>query len=138
MTPERMAKIHAACFTKHPRPWSAAEIARLLDQIGVEALHAPNGFAITRKIADEAELLTIAVAPEAQRQGIARRLLNQAHQTLAAQDVAQIFLEVAEDNAPAHALYTGCGYRETGRRRDYYGAGNSALILMRPLSPDGA
>ena len=58
-----MAALHAACFA-FPRPWSAAEFAALLADPLVFVQTLPGGFVMGRAVAGEAELLTVAVAPD--------------------------------------------------------------------------
>ncbi|WP_289084730.1 ribosomal protein S18-alanine N-acetyltransferase [uncultured Sulfitobacter sp.] len=136
MTPQDMARIHAAAFV-HDRAWTAQEIADLLASPFVTYLVEPQGFTLTRLIAGEAELLTLAVDPAAQRQGIGRRLLQRWMDGLEAQaDTA--FLEVAADNTAAIALYTSAGFRQTATRRGYYQRKDApsvdALILSRQFT----
>lgn len=135
-----LAGLHAACFTT-PRPWSAAEIDDLLAQRFVFLVQAPSGFLLGRVIADEAELLTVAVAPGARRQGTGRHLLEEFAQTARTRGAGTAFLEVAEDNRAALALYAAAGWRESGRRRGYYlqpdGQRRDALVLTLTLAaPD--
>lgn len=136
MTPQDMARIHAAAFV-HDRAWTAQEIADLLASPFVTHLAEPQGFTLTRLIAGEAELLTLAVDPAAQRQGIGRRLLQRWMDGLETQaDTA--FLEVAADNTAAIALYTSAGFRQTATRRGYYQRKDApsvdALILSRQFT----
>lgn len=135
MTPQDMAQIHAAAFTD-ARPWSAAEFASLLDSPHVFTSTAPHGFALVRVVAGEAELLTIAVDPAHQGQGIGRRLMT-LWMAQAAQTATDAFLEVAADNAPARALYTGCGFAQTGLRAAYYARADTqavdAVLMRAPL-----
>ncbi len=130
------ARLHSACFTS-PRPWSTAEIASLLESPLVFALAEPNGFLMARVIADEAEVLTLAVHPSARRQGIGARLLAGFLETTRARGAATAFLEVAADNAPAFALYRGAGFTQTGRRAGYYmrpdGTPIDAALLSRAI-----
>ena len=133
MTPEALAAIHARCFPSHPRPWSAPEFADLLAHRLNFLLTRPEGFLLGRVIADEAELLTLAVAPEARRQGLGRALLNEFALTSSARGAREAFLEVAADNAPAIALYAGNGWDRAGQRRDYYAPGIDAIIMRRGL-----
>ncbi|WP_308339999.1 N-acetyltransferase [Sulfitobacter sp. CW3] len=133
MTPDQMAEIHAAAFLCD-RNWNAAEITDLLTSPFVTALHEAGGFALTRLVAGETELLTIAVDPAHQNQGIGRRLM---HKWLTCgADTA--FLEVAADNTPAIALYESLGFHQTSRRPRYYarkdGAFIDALILSKDLT----
>lgn len=134
MTPDDLAAIHARCFTR-PRPWSAAEFAALLDSPRAFLLTRPQGFLLGQTVADEAELLTLAVAPDARRQGIARDLIAEFAATSRARGAAQAFLEVAADNAAAQALYHAAGWRESGRRRRYYGPDLDALVMTLRLAP---
>lgn len=135
-----LARLHAACFIT-PRPWSAAEIASLLDSPLTFALIESGGFLLGRVIADEAELLTIAVDPHHQRQGIGARLLHGFVTTAQDRGAATAFLEVAANNAAAIALYESQGFAQNGRRKAYYHAPQGqpvdALILSRSLTlPD--
>lgn len=90
------------------------------------------GYACLRIVAPEAELLDIAVSPEAARSGIGRDLLGRLHDEARAADCGKIFLEVRESNAPARALYGAFGYRIVGRRPKYYN-GEDALLMETSL-----
>ena len=140
MTPAAMAALHARCFTT-PRPWTAAEFAALLAEPPVFATLAETGFALGRVVADEAELLTIAVAPDARRNGEGRTLLDRFLRTARARGAETAFLEVAADNAAALALYRWSGFAEAGRRRGYYHSpGNppvDALVMVKSLAAHG-
>lgn len=134
-----MAAIHAASFTT-PRPWSALEFADLLARPDSFQIARPGGFAIGHALGPEVELLTLAVDPPQRRQGLARALMTAFHAESSARGAEEVFLEVAEANAPARALYAACGYAQTGRRRRYYrhpdGTRSDALILRRSLVQD--
>lgn len=138
MTPALLAAIHGLCFTT-PRAWSEAEFESILDGPGVFLLPHDYGFLIGRVIADEAELLTVAVHPNRQRHGIGRGLVEQFLDEAAARGARTAFLEVGQRNKAARALYTDMGFTETGRRKDYYrtpeGGAVDALTLSRPLAP---
>lgn len=116
MTPEDMAALHAAAFAPD-RGWTAAEIADLCASPFVDALTSPAGFALIRTVAEEAELLTLAVDPARRRSGIGTRLMQRWLSTTPAE---RAFLEVAADNRAAQALYARHGFAVTGRRRGYY------------------
>lgn len=128
--PEALAEIHAQAFDA---PWDAAAFSDLLGQSGVIAVAEADGFILIRVVADEAEILTLAVRPAARRQGLGARLTAQAAAAARSLGAARLFLEVAEDNAPAQALYKGLGFQPAGRRRGYYtrrdGPAVDALIL---------
>ncbi len=135
MTPARLAELHAAAFT-HERPWSAPEMASLLDSPHVTLLPHPHGFALTRLILDEAELLTLAVDPAHQRQGIGDSLMQSWLDRLETR-AATAFLEVAADNTPARTLYQRHGFAVISTRPGYYrrtpGPNADALIMQRYL-----
>lgn len=133
MTAGDLADLHIRCFQIHPRPWSAPEFESLLASPLNFLLSRPRGFLLGRSVADEAELLTLAVAPDARRTGIASELLREFAATSRARGAAQAFLEVASDNAGAIALYAGAGWRNAGRRRNYYASGIDALLMWRAL-----
>ena len=140
MTPAELAALHALCFDTAPRPWTAAEFAEFLDDPTVALCALPHGFGLLRIAGPEAEILTIAVAPDCQRQGIGRRLMAEMEATARAAGATDIFLEVAETNVAAAALYAGCGFVEAGYRLDYYrpprGNRVSARVLRRSLTPN--
>ncbi|RWR31759.1 GNAT family N-acetyltransferase [Sinirhodobacter populi] len=140
MTLDALAALHARCFTT-PRPWSAAEFADLLASRFCFLLTAPEGFLLGRVIAGEAELLTLAVDPDARRRGAGRRLMADFLRGAADRAADSAFLEVAEDNLPARALYAATGWQPAGRRRAYYrtAGGNhvDALVLRHALAPPG-
>ncbi len=128
--PRRLAAIHAEAFAT---PWDADAFAELLDQPGVFAVFEPDGFILVRRVADEAEILTLAVRPAARRAGLGGRLLGRAAVLAASGGAGRLFLEVAEGNAAARALYARAGFQEIGRRRAYYrrpdGRAEDALVL---------
>ena len=135
MSPEALAHLHASAFTED-RPWSAAEFASLLSLPGTLLLGDARAFLLGRIVLDEAEVLTLATDPAHRRQGLAGLLLAQFEEEARARGAAHAFLEVAEDNAAARALYEGRGYREVGRRPAYYArprAPVAALVLARAI-----
>jgi ribosomal-protein-alanine N-acetyltransferase len=138
MTPAELAALHARCFTV-PRPWSVTEFETLLAAPATVLTSQPGGFALGQVMADEAELLTIAVAPTDRRRGLGRQLLGAFLSACAARGAATVFLEVDAGNAPALSLYHSAGFREAGRRRAYYhapdGSSTDALVLRRAADP---
>lgn len=131
-----LARLHSACFTT-PRPWSAEEFAGLLRSPLVFAETAPQGVLLGRVIADEAEVLTLAIAPEARRMGLGAQLVAQFLVSAGARGATTAYLEVAADNAPAIALYARAGFFAVAERRAYYrdaqGKAVDAMVLRRAL-----
>lgn len=136
-----LAELHRLSFDA---PWTEQSFLSLVTLPGAVATIAedrsePLGFLLTRQAVDEAEIITIAIRPEARRRGVARALLDHQLAELLAGGVTQVFLEVAESNHPARALYESLGFREAGRRRGYYkragGSVEDAILLKRLLRP---
>jgi ribosomal-protein-alanine N-acetyltransferase len=133
-----LAALHAASFN---RGWSEQEFEQLLTDRNVIADRAASGrrniaFILSRRAADEAEILSVAVARAWQGRGLARRLLDLHLRRLAGFGLRAVFLEVDEENEPARRLYARAGFREVGRRPGYYPQGSAAraaLVLRRDL-----
>lgn len=135
-----IAALHAASFH---RGWSEDEIERLLLDRSILTHRATirrklAGFIMSRIVAGEAEILSVAVRSAQQRRGLARGLLRLHLGRLAGQSVKTVFLEVDENNEPARRLYRRTGFYEVGRRTGYYPEGPSgpsnALTLRRDLT----
>ena len=96
----------------------------------------PMGYVIVLAGGESADIVSVAVAPELLRRGVATRLLLFALADLAGEGVEEITLEVAVDNAPARALYERLDFREIGRRPGYYRRDRElvdALVMRRTL-----
>ena len=132
MTPDTLARIHAASFTQ-PRPWTETEFTDLARDPANFLIAYTEGFLLGRTGLDEAELLTLAVAPEARRLGIGAALLSRFETEARTRGAVTAFLEVASDNAPAQALYRAAGWQDAGRRRNYYAAGIDAVVMRKDL-----
>ncbi|HEY2132003.1 MAG TPA: ribosomal protein S18-alanine N-acetyltransferase [Acetobacteraceae bacterium] len=129
-----LAAIHAASFPAEER-WTVEAMAQQLAQPGVFGFVDPDGgMVLGRVAADEAEILTLAVAPSARRQGRGRALLEAAFAEMTARAAAKVFLEVSTANTGARALYAAVGFTEIGRRRRYYHDGADALLMRRDLA----
>jgi [ribosomal protein S18]-alanine N-acetyltransferase len=138
---EAVADLHAAAFA---RPWSAIDFEGMLaerdilaDGLFLGAQAAPVGFALSRRVLNEAEILTIAIAPDGRGLGLSRPLLAHHLGELRLRGVRRVHLEVEEGHEPALRLYRGLGFEEVGRRSAYYakpdGATASALTMSLTL-----
>ena len=130
-----LAALHAESIAP---PWSTETFATLLGQPGVAGWIAadneePVGLLLARAAADEAEILTLAVLAHRRRCGIATHLMEQLVAWAAIANTRRLFLEVAEDNVAARALYERWAFAIAGRRADYYAPGSDALLLARTL-----
>ncbi len=133
-TAARLAALHAEAFDQPgDAAWSETAFGDLLGQAGVFAVETVDGFILMRAVADEAEILTLAVRPAARRRGEGGRLIGEGVLAAAARGAARVFLEVAGDNEAARALYAAAGFVEAGRRPGYYrsadGGRRDALLL---------
>jgi ribosomal-protein-alanine N-acetyltransferase len=130
-----MAAVHADAFD---HPWDTTAFTELMTGPGVFGFLAGEppvmGLILCRVAADELEVLTVGVAPAARRQGLARALVAAAMAAGRQAGAETAFLEVADDNAAAAALYAGLGFRRAGLRRSYYDRGQrerADAIVMR-------
>src|ERR1700759_2995943 len=136
----RLAQLHSESFH---RGWGEGEFEAMLAERNtlVHRLRLGRhviGFAGSRIAADEAEILSIAVAASHRGRGLSRDLLLTHLGHLAGRGVRTIFLEVEENNAPARRLYERAGLAVVGRRERYYrqasGEQLNALLMRRALS----
>jgi ribosomal-protein-alanine N-acetyltransferase len=132
-----LAEIHAEAFLAN-QAWGAAALAVMLGLPGHFGLLAisqdqPIGFALARSQVSEAEIVTIAVRPGVRGQGVGRLLLNGVLAEAVRRGAVELFLEVAEPNTAARALYAGVAAREVGRRPRYYADGTDALVMRIDL-----
>lgn len=126
---DALAALHARAFAEG---WSADALSALINSPGALCLAevdqgALRGFVLARAAAGEGEILTIAVDPTARRQGVGAALVRAALDQLR---VERMFLEVAEDNVAARALYAGLGFAEVGRRKAYYARPSGAVDAL--------
>lgn len=132
-----MAALHQTSFPT--RPWKPHEFAELMEANGVfwGVDHEKRGFIMARKAGDHAEILTLVVAPEHRRQGVARDLVSNVIATCPAIEATHLFLEVAADNVAASGLYEDLGFMEVGRRANYYVRGEAppvdAVVMGRAI-----
>ena len=135
-----LAELHGASFH---RGWGEAEFETMLSERNtlVHRLRMGRktiGFAVSRMAADEAEILSIAVAASHRGRGLSRDLLLTHLGHLAGRGVSKVFLEVEENNQPARRLYERAGFTVSGRRERYYqqpgGEQLNALLMRRDVS----
>jgi ribosomal-protein-alanine N-acetyltransferase len=136
----RLAQLHGESFH---RGWGEGEFEAMMSERStlVHRLRIGRkivGFAVSRMAADEAEILSIAVAVSHRGRGLSRNLLLTHLGHLAGRGVRTVFLEVEENNQPARRLYHWAGFGIAGRRERYYreagGEQLNALVMRRDLS----
>jgi len=118
--------------------WTRSQCAGILPMAGVVLTIAEDsdcavGFSLMRSVADEAELLLIAVDPTRQNAGVGQSLLDEFIATAHAMGAVRLHLEVRDGN-PAVKMYRAAGFVPAGRRRNYYhgpdGTCRDAVTLM--------
>jgi len=134
---EIAAAIHATAFAE---PWPAEAFSKLLSEplrVGALALaDYPCGLILLQMTPDEAEVLTLAVAPPYRRLGAGRRLVEWAVNVVERAKLSRLVLEVNEHNLAARGLYDQLGFVEVGQRSGYYLKAQgveTALILARSV-----
>lgn len=134
-----LSQLHMTCFAPLPEtPWSETAMRTILRMPGTrgyvigDAQEVPRGLLIGRETAGDAEILTVCVAPDSRRRGMARDLFAAFLADIAPD--SRLVLEVAVDNAGAIRLYESLGFKPIGRRPAYYGGGETrvdAVVLAR-------
>ena len=128
----RLARLARAALAE---AWPEAEFASALARRETRAWLAEpeQGFVLGRRADDEAEILALAVAEPARRQGVGRALVAALLAELRAEGVQRVSLEVRGSNGDAQRLYAGLGFAAAGERKRYYSDGEDALVLGAAL-----
>lgn len=138
-----MSVMDSAFGDRFGEAWTRSQLAGILPMGGVCLMLAREpadsktvGFALFRTVADESELLLLAVLPSHHRRGVGRRLLDDFLERARNEGVERVHLEVRDGN-PAIAMYRAAGFSPVGRRRNYYHAANGrrfdAITLAHQL-----
>jgi ribosomal-protein-alanine N-acetyltransferase len=144
--PAIMGVMDCAFEARFGEAWTASQCASLLPMSGVWLTLAREGdeavgFALSRLVVGEAELLLLAVKPGARGRGIGKLLLEHFQRAAISRGAERLHLEVRDGN-PAVNLYDRSGFTLAGRRRRYYNGGDGqlydALSLSKPASSSTA
>ena len=119
-----MAVMNTAFDPGYGEAWNEAQTLSMLTLPGTwlslaQCGETPAGFALVRQVAEEAELLLLAVAPSHRRRGVALALIEHTRKLLHARNGNILHLEVRYNN-PAIELYKKAGFVQIGRRPGYY------------------
>lgn len=128
-----IARLEAICFSD---PWSEGSVASELSNPLSRWIVAMDGKTLvgyvgSQTVLGESDMMNIAVAPDARRRGIAQGLVEALIQVLKELDSHCLSLEVRASNEPAKALYGKLGFREIGRRRNYYRNPKEDALILR-------
>ena len=139
---DRLEQLERMCFS---RPWSKKMLAEELDNQCAAFLVAVEpetekavGYAGLLVVADEGYITNVAVDPSCRRQGVAAQLLQVFDNFAKGNHLAFLTLEVRPSNAAAIALYEGFGFREVGRRRNYYDLPKEDALILTKYYPEEA
>jgi len=123
-----MEVMDAAFGDQFGEAWTRSQLSGILPMAGVFLILAEDrasdsvvGFSLSRTVADEAELLLIAVLPDEQRRGVGALLLDDFLDRAREKGASRVHLEVRDGN-PAIGMYRTAGFSPVGRRRNYYHA----------------
>lgn len=121
-----VSEIEKICFSD---PWSYASLEYEAEAGRVYCAYEEGvcGYIVSWSIAGECEIANLAVAPGFRRRGLADALLG----FVMRDGDMQYFLEVREGNAAARSLYEKHGFREYGRRKNYYKYPTEDAILYK-------
>jgi len=124
---DKLCEIEAQCFNQEA--FTKRQIAYLLVDYNTIGLVAKvngdvAGFIISQVEVENQTLyghiITVNVAPNYRRKGIASKMLKETEAILKGKGVTECHLEVREDNAAALTLYQKSGYQRIGRLEKYY------------------
>lgn len=127
-----LEKLYALCFPEKKHKWDVNDFADL-KKSGCDIIASQNSFVVWRRIIDEAEIISIGVAPVARRTGTASALMQIVEQDVKQAGVKTIFLEVDETNIPAIELYKKSGFTNVSVRPHYYENGHDAIIMKKEI-----
>ena len=128
-----VAALEALCFAD---PWSENSVASELNNplslwlVAMEE-NAVVGYVGSQTVLGETDMMNVAVHPDYRRCGIARTLITTLTDALRERGSHSLMLEVRASNAPAIALYAELGFREVGRRRNYYRNPKEDALILR-------
>ena len=137
---DEVAELERICFTT---PWSRNMLAEELENdlsaflVALDGNENVAGYAGLQVILDEGYITNVAVRPDCRRQGVAGKLLQVFLDFARGNHLAFLTLEVRASNYDAIALYGSRGFREAGRRKNYYEHPREDAIIMTKEFTDG-
>lgn len=129
----QIAELEKLCFSD---PWSERSIASELENsLSLWLVYEENGAVLgyigSQSVPPESDMMNLAVAPQARKQGLAQALVRELMHSLHRQGIESLTLEVRVSNQPAIALYTKLGFEIVGRRPRYYVNPQEDALIMR-------
>ena len=117
-------------------PWSTQDFrdcvsSDALFRVAETASGGVAGYVVALDAADEGEILNLAVGLASRRLGLGRALVRDILEALSGRGVRHVYLEVCESNVPARGLYAAHGFKDVGRRKQYYRRPVEDAIVLR-------
>lgn len=112
-----LVEIHKTSFDF---PWTKEAFLDLLHLSTTIGWFDENAFILCSQMHDEMEILTLCVLPQMRQKGYGKILMKRLLKYAQESGIKKIFLEVSVTNPIAQHLYFEMGFREIGRRRNYY------------------
>lgn len=140
MTLTDVTTVHTIEQAAHYHPWTQKLLTEAVTHYHSWLLVEQQqilGYGILKVVADEAELLNIAITPTQQGKGLGKQLLAKLLLEAEKLQAQECFLEVRESNIQAYRLYEQFGFNEVGRRANYYPAPQGyedALIMVYSIA----
>ena len=125
-----LALIHLMAFPEHDQ-WQVKDFKQLLALPNSE--NCLQGFLLYVQILKEAEIITFAVDPICQNQGVGKNILKQFLKRMEQESVKKVFLEVAEENKKAYYLYNFFHFQIHTIRKSYYGKNKNAFLMIKNI-----
>ena len=133
---KEIARLEEICFSE---PWSEEGILEAY-RLGTKFFAAEAdkkliGYIGIKAVIDEGYITNIAVFPEFRRRGVAKALLNKVFEFAKEKGLSFVSLEVRPSNTEAISLYEKTGFKEEGRRKNFYRLPlEDALIMTKRFS----
>lgn len=129
----QVAELEKMCFSM---PWSEKSIASELQNdlaLWMVALSGDMvvGYVGSQTVCGETDMMNVAVHPDYRRKGIGGILIEQLIMELKQRESSSLTLEVRSSNEPAIALYEKLGFRQAGRRPNYYRNPREDALILR-------
>lgn len=126
-----IAKLEALCFSE---PWSEEGILEAY-RLGTKFFIAENskqlmGYIGIKAVIDEGYITNVAVYPQYRGIGVATALINKVFDFAKEKGLSFVSLEVRASNTAAVSLYEKTGFKEEGRRKDFYRLPREDALIM--------
>jgi ribosomal-protein-alanine N-acetyltransferase len=127
-----LVALEKICF---PHAWTEQQFWLCLKQkayyiLGLKKESELTAYMSFYHMANEMEILKLAVHPAHRRKGLGKHLLGLVLQNCIKMGIEQAYLEVRRSNTAAYALYTGFGFIQTGVRKEYYPDNKEAALIL--------